>query len=149
MQQYIDFVTSNPILSLVWVGLVVAIIASYVKQKSAGYAVVTPNEATVMVNREDGVFVDIRSRDEYRQGHIAGSLHILPSQIKDQNFGELEKSKSAPIIVVCKTGQIAHESASLLHKAGFENVKLLKDGLVSWNEANLPLIRSTSGKGKK
>ena len=146
MQQYIDFVTSNPMLSLVWVGLVAAIIASYVKQKTAGYTVVTPNEATGMVNRENGVFVDIRSRDEYRQGHIAGALHILPSQIKDQNLGELENHKSAPIIVVCKTGQTAQESANLLHKAGFENVSLLKDGLISWNEANLPLIRSKSGK---
>ncbi|ELR63988.1 Rhodanese-related sulfurtransferase [Photobacterium marinum] len=149
MQQYIDFVTSNPILSLVWVGLVVAVIASYVKQKAAGYAVVDPNQAVSMVNREEGVFVDIRSRDEYRQGHIAGALHILPSQIKEQNFSELEKHKTAPIIVVCKTGQTAQESAGLLHKAGFENVNLLKDGLISWNEANLPLVRSKSNKGKK
>lgn len=146
MQQYIDFVTSNPMLSLAWVGLAVALIASLVKQKTAGYKIVTPNEATVMVNREEGVFVDIRSRDEYRQGHIAGALHILPSQIKDQNVGELEKHKNVPIIVVCKTGQTAQESANLLHKAGFANVNLLKDGLISWNEANLPLIRS---KGKK
>lgn len=149
MQQYIDFVTSNPILSLVWVGLVVAIISSYVKQKTAGYKIVTPNEATVMVNREEGVFVDIRSRDEYRGGHIAGALHILPSQIKEQNLADLEKYKQAPIIVVCKTGQTAQESANLLAKAGFENVNLLKDGLISWNEANLPLIRSKSGKARK
>ncbi|WP_299016988.1 rhodanese-like domain-containing protein [uncultured Photobacterium sp.] len=149
MQQYIDFVTSNAILSLVWVGLVVAIIASYVKQKTSGYSVVNPNEATSMVNRENGVFVDIRSRDEYRQGHIAGALHILPGQIKEQNFSELEKHKTAPIIVVCKTGQTAQESANLLHQAGFENVNLLKDGLISWNEANLPLVRSKSNKGKK
>ncbi|MGF1685287.1 rhodanese-like domain-containing protein [Photobacterium japonica] len=149
MQQYIDFVTSNPILALVWVGLVVAIISSYVKQKTAGYQIVTPNEATAMANREDGVFVDIRSRDEYRNGHIAGALHILPSQIKEQNMGELENHKSAPIIVVCKTGQTAQQSADLLHKAGFSNVNVLKDGLISWNEANLPLIRSKSGKGKK
>ncbi|KLV05681.1 MULTISPECIES: rhodanese-like domain-containing protein [Photobacterium] len=149
MQQYIDFVTSNPILSLVWVGLIVAIIASYVKQKTAGYKYVTPNEATALINRENGVFVDIRSRDEYRGGHIAGSLHILPSQIKEQNYGELENHKNAPIIVVCKTGQTAQESANLLHKAGFDNVNLLKDGLISWNEANLPLIRSKAGKGNK
>ncbi|MFZ6044231.1 rhodanese-like domain-containing protein, partial [Vibrio natriegens] len=90
-----------------------------------GYKYVTPNEATALINRENGVFVDIRSRDEYRGGHIAGSLHILPSQIKEQNYGELENHKNAPIIVVCKTGQTAQESANLLHKAGFDNVNLL------------------------
>ncbi|NAW66316.1 rhodanese-like domain-containing protein [Photobacterium halotolerans] len=141
MQQFIEFVTSNPILSLVWVGLVLALIASMVKQKTAGYAVVTPNQATILVNREDGVFVDIRSKDEFQRGHIAGALHILPSEIKAENFGLLEKYKSAPIIVVCKTGQTAQESASLLHKAGYAKVSLLKDGLISWNEANLPLVQ--------
>ncbi|MEI8594500.1 rhodanese-like domain-containing protein [Photobacterium sp. Hal280] len=141
MQQFIEFVTSNPILSLVWVGLVLALISSMVKQKTAGYAVVTPNQATVLVNREDGVFVDIRSKDEFQRGHIAGALHILPSEIKAENFGLLEKYKSAPIIVVCKTGQTAQESASLLHKAGYAKVSLLKDGLISWNEANLPLVQ--------
>ncbi|GAB6262748.1 rhodanese-like domain-containing protein [Photobacterium sp. CCB-ST2H9] len=140
MQQFIEFVTSNPMLSLVWVGLVVALISSMVKQKTAGYTVVTPNQATVMVNREDGIFVDIRNKDEFQRGHIAGALHILPSEIKAQNLGPLEKYKSAPIIVVCKTGQTAQESANLLHKAGFSNVKLLKDGLISWNEANMPLV---------
>ncbi|WP_318475310.1 rhodanese-like domain-containing protein [Photobacterium leiognathi] len=146
MQQYIDFFTSNPILSLVWVGLVVAIIGSMVKEKTATYKVIGINDATVLVNREEGVFVDIRSRDEYRKGHITGSLHALPSQIKEQNLGELEKHKSAPIIVVCKTGQTAQTTADDLNKAGFTNVNVLKDGLIAWNEANLPLVKS---KGKK
>ncbi|OAN17017.1 rhodanese-like domain-containing protein [Photobacterium jeanii] len=146
MQQYIEFFSSNPMLSLLWVGLFVAIIMSYVKQKTAGYQIVTPAQTTNMVNRENGVVVDIRSRDEYRRGHIAGAHHILPSQIKEQNFAELENHKSDPIIVVCKTGQTAQDSANELHKAGFVNVSVLKDGLISWNEANLPLIRS---KGKK
>ncbi|WP_200853911.1 rhodanese-like domain-containing protein, partial [Klebsiella pneumoniae] len=44
-------------------------------------------------------------------------------------------------IVVCKTGQTARESADLLTKAGFEKVNLLKNGLIAWNEANLPLVR--------
>ncbi|MCV6021323.1 rhodanese-like domain-containing protein, partial [Escherichia coli] len=35
----------------------------------------------------------------------------------------------------------AQESANLLVKAGFENVSLLKNGLIAWNEANLPLVR--------
>lgn len=146
MQQYIDFVSNNMILSVVWIGLAVALIASIIKQKTAAYTIVAPNQATALTNRENGVFVDIRSRDEYKNGHIAGSVHILPSEIKGEKFGELEKRKADPIIVVCKTGQTAQESANLLAKAGFEKVYLLKDGLVSWNEANMPLIRNKKKK---
>ncbi len=129
------------ILSLVWVGLLVAFIMNLVKSATAAYKEINVNQLTHLMNRENGVVVDIRSKDEFKQGHITDALHILPSDIKAGNFGSLENRKSDPIIVVCKTGQTAQESANLLAKAGFENVSLLKNGLIAWNEANLPLVR--------
>lgn len=93
------------------------------------------------MNRENGVVVDIRTKEDYKRGHITDAVHILPSDIKAGNLAALESHKSDPIIVVCKTGQTARESAELLAKAGFANVNLLKNGLVAWNEANLPLVR--------
>ncbi|HDM8223946.1 TPA: rhodanese-like domain-containing protein [Vibrio campbellii] len=141
MQEYIDFFQQNMILSLVWVGLLVAFIMNLVKSATAAYKEINVNQLTHLMNRENGVVVDIRSKDEFKQGHITDALHILPSDIKASNFGSLENRKSDPIIVVCKTGQTAQESANLLAKAGFENVSLLKNGLIAWNEANLPLVR--------
>ena len=141
MQEYIEFFQQNMILSLVWVGLLVAFIMNLVKSATAAYKEINVNQLTHLMNRENGVVVDIRSKDEFKQGHITDALHILPSDIKAGNFGSLENRKSDPIIVVCKTGQTAQESANLLAKAGFENVSLLKNGLIAWNEANLPLVR--------
>ena len=141
MQEYIDFFQQNMILSLVWVGLLVAFIMNLVKSATAAYKEINVNQLTHLMNRENGVVVDIRSKDEFKQGHITDALHILPSDIKAGNFGSLENRKSDPIIVVCKTGQTAQESANLLAKAGFESVSLLKNGLIAWNEANLPLVR--------
>tara|TARA_Y100001960_G_scaffold238976_1_gene252053 strand:+ start:174 stop:608 length:435 start_codon:yes stop_codon:yes gene_type:complete len=144
MQEYIAFFQENMILSLVWVGLLVALIMNIVKSATAAYKEISANEVTTLMNRENGVVVDIRAKDEFRKGHITDAVHILPSDIKAGNFGSLENRKSDPIIVVCKTGQTAQESANLLAKAGFEKVNLLKNGLIAWNEANLPLV-----KGKK
>lgn len=129
------------ILSLVWVGLLIALIMNIVKSATAAYKEINVNQVTHLINRENGVVVDIRTNDEYKKGHITDSLHILPSDIKAGSFGSLENHKSSPIIVVCKTGQTAQESANLLAKAGFTNVNLLKNGLMAWNEASLPLIR--------
>ncbi|ODP96760.1 MULTISPECIES: rhodanese-like domain-containing protein [unclassified Salinivibrio] len=148
MQEYIDFVSNNMLLTLAWVGLAAALLMSLIKQKTAAYKVVAPNQAAIITNRENGVFVDIRSRDEYRAGHITGAINLLPSEIKSNSLGELEKHKNAPIIVVCKTGQTAAESANQLVKAGFDTVYVLKDGLTSWNDANMPLVRAKSSKGK-
>lgn len=142
MHQYIEFLTSNPVLSLAWIGIVIALVSMMVKEKNAKYKTISINEATTLVNNEDGIFLDIRNRDEFRKGHIVGSVHILPSQIQRQNTPELEKHKAAPIIVICKTGQTAQESANQLSKDGFTNVNVLKDGLIAWNEANLPLVAS-------
>ncbi|CEO37884.1 rhodanese-like domain-containing protein [Photobacterium kishitanii] len=142
MHQYIEFLTSNPVLSLAWIGIVIALISMMVKEKNAKYKTISINEATTLVNSEEGIFLDIRNRDDFRKGHIVGSVHILPSQIQRQNTPELEKHKAAPIIVVCKTGQTAQETANQLSKDGFTNVNVLKDGLIAWNEANLPLVAS-------
>ena len=131
MQEYIEFFQHNMILSLAWVGILVALIMSIVKSTTAAYKEITASQTTLLMNRENGVVVDIRTKDEFKKGHITDAVHIA----------SLEKHKSDPIIVVCKTGQTAQESANLLAKAGFENVNLLKNGLVAWNEANLPLVR--------
>ncbi|MEZ9575023.1 rhodanese-like domain-containing protein [Vibrio sp. 10N.222.55.A3] len=144
MQELVPFVQENMILAIVWIGLVVAIIANVIKTSSAAYKEITAAQTTHMINRENGIVVDIRTKDEFKKGHITDAVHILPSDIKANSFGSLESQKADPIIVVCKTGQTAQESANLLVKAGFENVSVLKSGLVAWSEANLPLV-----KGKK
>ncbi|CAM2990267.1 rhodanese-like domain-containing protein [Vibrio mytili] len=141
MQEYIEFFQQNMILSLVWVGVLIALIMNIVKSATAAYKEISVNQLTQLINKENGVVVDTRTKDEFKQGHITDSVHILPSDIKTGNLSSLEKHKSDPIIVVCKTGQTAQESASQLAKAGFENVSLLKNGLSAWKEANLPLVR--------
>ena len=54
------------------------------------------------------------------------------------------KHKAQPIIVVDGTGMQAQESASALHKAGFENVTVLKEGISGWSGENLPLVRAVN-----
>ena len=141
MQEYIDFIQQHMLLSLAWVGILVALILNIFKSSTAKYQSISVNELTYLVNKEDAIVVDIRTKDEFRQGHITNAVNLLPSELKSGSYGALENHKSAPIIIVCKTGQTAQESASVLAKAGFEKVSLLKNGLVAWNEANLPLVR--------
>ncbi|KEY91592.1 hypothetical protein CF67_14016 [Candidatus Photodesmus blepharus] len=141
MQEYIDFFQQNMILSLVWIALFSALFINIVKSLTATYKLITVSEIIRLINRENGVVLDVRSKDEFKKGHIIDAINLSPSEIKSGNFGSIEHQKSIPIIVVCKTGQIAQESASVLAKLGFKRVHLLKNGLLSWNEANIPLVR--------
>ena len=141
MQEYLDFFQQNLLLSVIWIGIFLALMYSVIQSSTAPYKQLSAAEATQMMNRENGVVVDIRSKDEYRGGHITNALNILPSDIKADQVSLLEKHKADPIILVCKMGQHSPESAKLLVKKGYENVNVLKNGLISWNDANLPLVR--------
>ena len=141
MQEIMQFVSRHPILSLAWVGLLAAVLFMTFKGLTSKVKVITRGEATRLINKEDAVVVDVRSRDDYRKGHIANSLNVLTADIKCGNFGELEKHKAQPVIVVCGNGISSQESAALLTKAGFEKVTLLKEGIAGWSGENLPLVR--------
>jgi rhodanese-related sulfurtransferase len=63
----------------------------------------TPAEATLMMNREDALVLDVRETGEWSGGHITGARHITLGQL-DKRLSELDKFKEKPIIVVCATG---------------------------------------------
>ena len=138
MDQYIEFITNHPILSLAWVGLVFLIVSGWIKSKFSAVRQINPQQLTLLINREDGKVVDIRAQKEFNAGRIAGAEHLSPEKAKQSDFSSLEKHKSKPIILVCATGMTAQGSANAMHKAGFESVYVLSGGMGSWQSASLP-----------
>ncbi|MFW0764720.1 rhodanese-like domain-containing protein [Trabulsiella odontotermitis] len=141
MQEIMQFVSRNPILCIAWVALLAAVLFTTFKGLMSKVKVITRGEATRLINKEDAVVVDLRQRDDFRKGHIAGSINLLPSEIKANNVGELEKHKSQPIIVVDGSGLQAQSPAGDLAKAGFAQVYVLKEGIAGWSGENLPLVK--------
>lgn len=141
MQEYIDFFQQHPILCAAWIALFGSLVFTIYKSSTAKFKFIDVNQLTQKVNKENGVVIDIRSKDDFIKGHITDSIHMLPSDIKSGNFGNLEHNKAAPVIVVCRTGQTAQASANELVKAGFEQVNVLTNGIGAWNDGKLPLIR--------
>ncbi len=141
MQDIMQFASNHAILGLAWIALLVLVIVTTVKGLFSNVKVIGRGEATRLINKEDAVVVDVRSRDDYRKGHISGSLNVVAADIKKGSIGELEKHKAQPIIVVCATGNSASESAAQLSAAGFTSVSVLKEGISGWSGENLPLVR--------
>ena len=100
MQEIMQFVSRHPVLSIAWIALLAAVLFTTFKSLTSKVKVITRGEATRLINKEDAVVVDLRQRDDFRKGHIAGSTNLLPSEIKANNVGELEKHKDKPLIVV-------------------------------------------------
>ncbi len=140
MQQYLEFISNHYILAGGWAAIFVMLIYSYIGARLRGYATANPAAATQLINRENAVMVDVREDNEYVNGHIINSMHIPLSYFRDR-IKELEKYKSDPIIVGCKTGQRSSQACAILKKAGFEKVYNLSGGVSAWQADNLPLTK--------
>jgi rhodanese-related sulfurtransferase len=98
----------------------------------------SPAEATLLMNREDALVLDVRETGEWSSGHITGARHITLAQI-DKRLSELDKFKEKPIIVVCATGNRSSSACGQLKKHGFGKVYSLGGGISAWRDASLPL----------
>ncbi len=68
---------------------------------------------------EGAELVDVRTVEEYAQGHIDGAINI-PLHELGQRLGELEKDK--PIVLYCRSGNRSGSAMKQLQAAGFEEV---------------------------
>jgi rhodanese-related sulfurtransferase len=137
LEQFIEFFTTHWQLSSVWVVLFLLLIKT---ESARGGAAVSPSQMTQMINNDNAKVVDIRTKDEFRAGHLPNALHI-PAKDMHKRMNELESFKDTPLILICKTGTTAGATGAVLAKAGFNKLHKLRGGILEWQGSNLPLVR--------
>lgn len=81
---------------------------------------VAPSEAAQKI--EAGALVlDVRTPQEFDQGHIKGALNIPHRQI-ERELSKLEHAKRGEIVVYCAKGIRAASAQAVLKANGFEKV---------------------------
>ena len=95
-------------------------------------------EAVQLINRRDALVLDVRDTGDYAAGHITHARHIAEAQLTER-MKELDKYKSRPIVLTCKTGSRAPAVAGLLRKQGYAEAVALRGGIAAWQQAGLPL----------
>jgi len=131
----LEFVQNN----LMYIMLAVTSGAMLIWQtlRGSGGNNVSPMQATLLLNREDAVMIDVREASEWSTGHIPNSRHIAINQLEKQ-IHEIEKFKARPVIVNCQTGNRSSSACNTLKKHGFEKVYNLTGGIGAWRDAGLP-----------
>ena len=80
------------------------------------------NQGVKEYRATDGaVLLDVRTPDEYRQGHIPGSKNV-PLQSIDK-VADMIDNKATPIFVHCLSGARSRQAAAVLQQMGYSNVK--------------------------
>ena len=84
--------------------------------------------------------VDVRTPEEFAEGHIPGSKNI--NVFDDDFIDEAEKTldKSKPVAVYCRSGKRSADAANELTENGF-NVTNLEGGILAWKEDHLPISK--------
>jgi len=137
MEKFIHFINEQWLLSSLFVSLLFALILT--EKKRAGKTL-TPQQAVMMLNREDAIVVDVRDKKDMTDGGIRGAHHIPLSKLKERAT-ELDKYKDRVIIIADKMGQHSGMAVKTLAGAGFQNVQRLAGGMVEWRNANLPVAK--------
>ena len=127
---------SNLIIVAVAVFALIMLVMPNMNRARAGS--VSSGAAIQIVNRQQGVWVDIRTLEQYQAGHIAQARHIPAAEV-EQKLATLPKNK--PLIVVCESGRDSAKVAAKLRAQGVAEVHALEGGMRAWSQASLPTTK--------
>ena len=88
-----------------------------------------------LTNQADVQLVDVRTAEEFAEGHLAGALNL---DMKQANFVESAKAQldtSRHVAVYCRSGRRSAEAANLLAGEGYK-VTNLAGGILAWKSLN-------------
>ena len=101
---------------------------------------------TELAERLDGggdlVVLDVRSPEEFAQGHIDGARHVFAGDLAQGADVPSGLDRSARIAVICGSGYRSSVASSLLMRRGFTNRINVVGGMGAWDSARLPTTQA-------
>ncbi|MCC5466298.1 FAD-dependent oxidoreductase [Pelosinus baikalensis] len=111
----------------------VVVAANTLMNKLAGkFKGISSLEAKEKMTSGDTVFLDVRSPEECKQIRLADYENITYIPLGQLRSRLVELNKNDEIIAFCKISLRGYEAEGILEGVGFENVKVLEGGIVSW-----------------
>jgi hydroxyacylglutathione hydrolase len=91
-----------------------------------------------IVTGEQLTLLDVRSKDEWEKGRIAGSIHIYVGLLEKR----LQKVPIGyPVVIICKSGNRSSIAASILLRDSRKNIFNLLGGITAWQNAGYEIVK--------
>jgi len=87
--------------------------------------------------KSDEVILDVRSKEEYQEGHVPGAINIPHSEVQN-HIDELKKYKT--IYIHCHACTSAQSASQILKNAGLNNIVcIVGSGMADWIASGFPI----------
>lgn len=80
------------------------------------------------INLKDFLVIDVRSRREFGETHLNGSINIPLSEIK-RNIKKYVKDKNRKLLICCQSGIRSARAVEMLESIGYTEAYNLKGGI--------------------
>ena len=101
---------------------------------------VDPKAAQALITDQKAVVIDVRTPEEFADGHIAGAKNVdFFSKSFREELGQLDKD--APIVMHCQSGGRSGQALPIFKELGFTKVFHMNGGFRAWSSAGLPVTK--------
>ena len=101
---------------------------------------VSPDQFKQGLQQGNVQLVDVRSAEEYAEGHLEGAVNIDVQEPEFQAETSRELQKEKKVYVYCRSGRRSLLAGEMLAKDGFTVVDL-DGGILAWIKAGLPVVK--------
>ncbi len=91
----------------------------------------------LLAENPDILLVDVRTADEFEEGHLAGAINVPLIELTDHL--DLLPDLNQDMVIYCGSGHRSAVAMTLLNLLGYQNAKSLLGGVKAWTAAELPI----------
>ena len=118
---------------LTFVGIIsLSVISCKAQEENKDVTILSVEEAKTILAEEPGaVFLDVRTPEEFNEGHIEGAvlINFFDADFKQQ-VATLDKDK--PVYIYCRSGNRSQQAGMILTEMGFQEVYDIEAGYIGW-----------------
>lgn len=100
---------------------------------------ISVDEAETKMENPEVLVLDVRTPDEFNQGHIKGAKNI---NVLDHSFNKkvAKLSKDQPIVVYCRSGSRSAKAQSIMEDQGFTETYNVRGGIMAWQAKDKKVV---------
>ena len=123
--------------------LVLAVVAAWLinaNRKQNFKSVSVAEFADIIKDTANVQLLDVRTSDEYNEGHIDGTLQIDFYSALFMDLATMKLSKEKPVAIYCRSGRRSASAATKLAEQGYDVINL-DGGIMAWKQSKKPIVR--------